>query len=193
MVQWWSKAHDVVLELKMTRTDLENLVRQSDEEYVFRGQLREFLGLVSKHEVPLLVFSAGLGDVIHQLMKNHNLWTKDMALVSNMMVFDKYDVCVGFSEPLIHVLNKNEACLGNDLHAAKIDNRESVILMGDSIGDLKMADGIEHDVKLTIGFCNHDPEKLLELYKDAFDIVLTNDTSLEFMIRLISVLILNRH
>ena len=189
MVEWWTKSHEAIVELKMTRSDLKTMVEQSDKEYVFRDKLREFIELVAKLEIPLLVFSAGLGDVIHQLMTNHNLWKQDMALVSNTMVFDKNDVCVGFTEPLIHTLNKNEACLANDLHTAKIDNRESVILMGDSIGDLK----IKHDVKLTVGFCNHNPEKFLEIYKEAFDVVLTDDTSLEFLIRLFTALAIRRY
>ena len=60
--------------------------------------------------------------------------------------------------------------------------------MGDSLGDLRMADGVEHQVKLTIGFLNHDTEKLLEQYAGAYDIVILNDSSLEFVNLLISLL-----
>ena len=60
------------------------------------------------------------------------------------------------------------------------------MLLGDSLGDLKMSDGMPHDVKLSVGLLNHDHDKLIETYKDAFDIVLTHDTSLEFFIRLLT-------
>lgn len=51
-----------------------------------------------------------------------------------------------------------------------------------------MGDGVEHKVKLSIGFLNYDVEKQLDLYSDAFDIVLTNDTSLEFIIMLLALI-----
>lgn len=49
-----------------------------------------------------------------------------------------------------------------------------------------MADGIKCGVKLNVGFLNHDRENLEQKYLDAFDVVLTNDTSMEFVIRLIN-------
>ena len=87
--------------------------------------------------------------------------------------------------PIVHVLNKNEATALEGSHALKIKNRSSVVLLGDSIGDLKMADGMSHDVKLTVGFLNHDYHNLIKKYRESFDIVLTNDASLELFIRLV--------
>ena len=48
-----------------------------------------------------------------------------------------------------------------------------------------MADGMSHDVKLTVGFLNHDYHNLIKKYRESFDIVLTNDASLELFIRLV--------
>jgi HAD superfamily hydrolase (TIGR01544 family) len=184
MVEWWTGAHDAILELKITKQDVVQMVKEA--KFVFRPMLHEFIDLVTELKVPLLVFSAGLGDVIRETLNAY--WTDDINIVSNRMIFDSNDVCVGFKDPLIHVFNKNEAGIANEQHALRIQSRSSVILMGDSLGDLKMADGIKHDVKLTIGFLNHDMDRLLPSYLDAFDIVLTNDTSLEFMIILLNCL-----
>ena len=49
-----------------------------------------------------------------------------------------------------------------------------------------MADGIKSGVKLTVGFLNHDIDNLKQRYLDAFDVVLTNDTSMEFVIMLLN-------
>jgi hypothetical protein len=62
------------------------------------------------------------------------------------------------------------------------------ILLGDSIGDLKMAEGVKHETKLTIGFLNHDEEKLLEQYAAAFDVVILQDSPLDFINHLVAVL-----
>ncbi|KAJ3323836.1 hypothetical protein HDV06_001206 [Boothiomyces sp. JEL0866] len=185
MVEWWTTTHTLLQNAGLTRQDIKNMV--IEKPVTFRPLLHEFIELVSERKIPLLVFSAGLADVIETILVNNELWTDDMAIVSNRMIFEN-DVCVGFQDPLIHALNKNEAGMSENVHAQKVSNRDNVVLMGDSIGDLKMADGIRHDTKLTIGFLNHDVELLLEKYEQNFDVVLVNDTSLEFVIRLISAI-----
>lgn len=104
------------------------------------------------------------------------------------MIFDNEGICVGFNDPLIHVFNKNEANVIKTSHYTSIKQRRNVILLGDSIGDLKMADGLDHDVTLTIGFLNHDTEELIESYMDKFDIVVTNDSSFEMVCDLLDII-----
>ena len=53
--------------------------------------------------------------------------------------------------------------------------------MGDSLGDLRMADGIPHEIKLTIGYLNHNEQELLDDYSKSFDIVILKDSSLDFI------------
>ena len=53
--------------------------------------------------------------------------------------------------------------------------------MGDSLGDMGMAEGVKHETLLSIGFLNHDVERLLPLYIDKFDIVITNDSSMNLV------------
>lgn len=192
MEEWWEGAHGAIVEIKMSHSDIEQIVK--DAKFVFRSLLNEFIASLKKAGIPLLVFSAGLGDIIEEILKTQQI--EDVEIISNRMRFDSNGICTGFEEPLcklsdnesnslVHVLNKNEAAVIGP-HATKIKNRGSVVLLGDSLGDLKMADGMPHDVKLTVGLLNHDYDTLSEKYLESFDIVLTNDTSLEFFIRLIS-------
>ena len=60
------------------------------------------------------------------------------------------------------------------------------LLQGDSIGDLHMSANVKHNIQLTIGFLNHDQERLMEQYSNAFDILILNDGSLEWITSLIS-------
>lgn len=53
--------------------------------------------------------------------------------------------------------------------------------MGDSLGDLRMGEGLTHDTQLTIGFLNHDQESLLGSYAEAFDVVVLNDAPMNFI------------
>lgn len=67
------------------------------------------------------------------------------------------------------------------LHTYQVAHRANVILMGDSLGDLKMSHGIDHDVCLTVGFLNHDTEALLPQYRAAYDIVLLHDAPMHWV------------
>ena len=61
----------------------------------------------------------------------------------------------GFCGTLIHVFNKNENALHKSDYFEKLMHRDSIILLGDSLGDLRMAHGAPecHNV-LTFGFLN---------------------------------------
>ena len=59
--------------------------------------------------------------------------------------------------------------------------RKNIILVGDSEGDVKMADGIDANVVFKIGFLNQNVEKLLDKYLEIYDIVLLNDPDMKFV------------
>lgn len=60
-----------------------------------------------------------------------------------------------FKGELIHIYNKREGALLNTGHFQELRTRPNVLLLGDSLGDLNMADGVQ-DMEniLKIGFLN---------------------------------------
>lgn len=65
-----------------------------------------------------------------------------------------------FKGELIHIYNKREGALLNTGHFQELRTRPNVLLMGDSLGDLTMADGVQ-DMEniLKIGFLNDKVHK----------------------------------
>ena len=126
MVEWWQKAHELIIASNLTKQKLDSIIE--DTKVIFRPRLKELVQLVTKLDIPMLVFSAGLGDVIHRMLSNEKLWTQDMAIVSNMMIWEN-DVLVGFKDPLIHVFNKDEAMVHETPHAAKVAHRDNIVLV----------------------------------------------------------------
>ena len=63
---------------------------------------------------------------------------------------------VGFvGEEIIHTFNKNENAIHSSDYFYNIRHRENLLLMGDSLGDLRMAEGADHvECILKIGFLN---------------------------------------
>lgn len=78
------------------------------------------------------------------------------------------------------MFNKHDGSLKNTEYFNQLKNNSNIILLGDSQGDLKMADGVanvEHILK--IGYLNDRVDELLEKYMDSYDIVLVRDESLD--------------
>ena len=63
---------------------------------------------------------------------------------------------IGFEgDKIIHTFNKNEHAIHSSDYFYNIKHRENLLLLGDSLGDLKMAEGAEHvECSLKIGFLN---------------------------------------
>lgn len=87
-----------------------------------------------------------------------------------------------FASQLIHSLNKNASVLIDTpfWRQCQLEKRHNILLLGDSLGDASMADGLDYkdDEIVRIGFLNDRVDEKLDLYLQHFDVVLTNDSSL---------------
>lgn len=72
-----------------------------------------------------------------------------------MSVLFAQGVLTHFKGPLIHTYNKNNSVLQGTEYFQQLSTRTSIILLGDSMGDLTMADGVPSvENILKIGFLN---------------------------------------
>ncbi|GAA5810364.1 hypothetical protein MFLAVUS_003785 [Mucor flavus] len=183
MMKWWTEAHASLVAQKLNKTDLRIMAEQARLE--IRPGVDKILVDCKETDIPFLVFSAGIGNIIEEILKGANMFYDNMHIVSNMMVFDDNDVCVDFKEPLIHVFNKSEFQLETSPYYKMIEERGNVILMGDSLGDLQMSKGVKHDLCFNIGFLNHDIKSLEPSYFNAFDLVIEGDANMNPVIELL--------
>ncbi len=77
-------------------------------------------------------------------------------VVSNFLAFDGDGNVTGIDGEMVHIFNKNENAIHDSPYFKKLEGRGNVVLMGDSMGDLQMADGVpDADAAvLKIGFLN---------------------------------------
>ena len=74
-------------------------------------------------------------------------------MISNFLQYDSNGLLNGLQEKLIHTFNKNEHALEGTDYYNLVKERDHVIVMGDSLGDAKMADGVPSSSHvLKIGF-----------------------------------------
>jgi 5'-nucleotidase len=186
MIQWWNEAHTNIVAQKLKREDLVHMAEQARLE--LRPGVERVLKGCRDTNVPFLVFSAGIGNIIEEILKQANLFYENMHIVSNMMEINEKEEIVDFKEPLIHVFNKSEFQLETSPYHKLIEERGNVILMGDSLGDLQMSQGVKHDLCFNIGFLNHDIKTLEQAYTDSFDLVIEGDANMEPVIELLNTI-----
>ncbi|KAK7097688.1 hypothetical protein V1264_004629 [Littorina saxatilis] len=177
MIEWWTNGHALITNSHLTRDLLRTIVRDSSSH--LRDGCTWFFEQLHKHEIPLLIFSAGLGDIITEVVSHQAVLYDNMKIVSNFLDFDETGKVVGFVGDMIHVYNKNEHAVHSSDYFENIKHRENLMLLGDSLGDLRMAEGAEDVVcLLKVGFLNFKVEENLEQYKESYDIVIVQDQSM---------------
>ncbi|VDO33786.1 unnamed protein product [Brugia timori] len=179
MEDWWRTSHEHIIKTGFTKKMIQKFVAEAKLE--LKEGAEELMLMLRDHNVPLIIFSAGIGNVIDFfLRKELGRFPNNIHIVSNMMKYDENDVAVAFSEPLIHTFCKNSAVISRyGSLFSEISSRTCVLLMGDSLGDSKMDVGLEcEQVALKIGFLNYNDETLLAKYLDGYDIVLLDDQTM---------------
>ncbi|ELK35177.1 Cytosolic 5'-nucleotidase 3 [Myotis davidii] len=178
MVEWYTKSHHLLVEQGIPRAKLKEIVAESD--IMLKEGYENFFDKLQQHSIPVFIFSAGIGDVLEEIIRQAGVYYSNVKVVSNFMDFDDNGMLKGFKGDLIHVFNKHDGALKNTDYFNQLKDNSNIILLGDSQGDLRMADGVanvEHILK--IGYLNDKVDELLDKYMDSYDIVLVKEESLE--------------
>ncbi|CAN2389684.1 Cytosolic 5'-nucleotidase 3A [Pristimantis euphronides] len=178
MIEWYTKSHTLLIEQRFQRDKLEEVIRDSD--IMLKEGYETFFDKMNEHAIPVFIFSAGLGDVLEETIRQSGVYYPNIKVVSNFMDFDDNGVIKGFKGELIHVYNKHDGALRRTEYFSHLKPNSNIILLGDSLGDLSMADGVPNvENILKIGYLNDKVEELIEKYMDSYDIVLIKDDTLD--------------
>lgn len=91
MEDWWRKSHEHIVQTKFTYEEIEQLVVNARVH--LRDAAVEFVRSVEAHNVPLIVFSAGIGNIIEIILKKYlGHVPQTLHVISNLMSFDD-EVC----------------------------------------------------------------------------------------------------
>lgn len=175
MVEWWEKTRDLCKGFAFIEQELKDLAKEYKES--FRDNAKNMFKTLYDKNIPCLVFSAGCGNSVDAMLEAADVKYPNVKTISNFLKITN-GLVDGFVGDIIHVMNKNEAVIKDTEYYNLVRDRENVILMGDSLGDACMADGISHKKKLKIGFLCNNVEQSLPNYKNNFDIVIVNDQTM---------------
>jgi len=143
----------------------------------------DFLKFLYKNNIPLIIMSAGVGNVIEFFLKNNNCLYDNIYIASNKIIF-KDGKIKSFDNHIIHSLNKNEISIPNNF-SHKLSERNTVILIGDQTTDINMAQKSNDKDVISIGFYIDEKTTSLSTLNSIFDIVAHPNESYNDLINLL--------
>uniref|UniRef100_A0A0A9YU79 5'-nucleotidase n=1 Tax=Lygus hesperus TaxID=30085 RepID=A0A0A9YU79_LYGHE len=178
MVEWWKLNEKLFTGLPYSESEIDIAVNKADVQLRV-GSDDAFRKLHDSH-VPTLVFSAGLGPVVSSILRHYDILYDNVHVISNFFEVENGTI-TGFNNgTILHIYNKNQHAIENSDYFKELSHRPNVILMGDSIGDANMNEGVQGAGEvLKIGFLSIHIDDYLPQYLDKFDIVLLDDQTMD--------------
>ena len=174
MEKWYGDCMNLYYKYGLTKENLIKSIKQS--KLLFRKGAKEFLQKCFQNNIPVIILSAGIGNVIEQFLKENNCYFENMYIISNFIEFNTEGKMKKFNQAnMIHTLNKTmEGHLPKQI-LQKLQDKEYAILIGDLVEDEQMIEKNKWNKTLKIGILNKKIEENLEVYQNHFDIVLTEE------------------
>lgn len=174
MEKWYSECMDLYYEYNLTKEKLTQSIKKS--KLIFRKGAKEILQRCFEENIPVIILSAGIGNVIEQFLKENGCYFDNMYIISNFIKFNLDGRMRKFDNlTMIHSLNKTMKGNLPENIKQKLKDKQYSILIGDLVEDEKMIAPTRWDTTLKIGILNKKIEENLEIYKKHFDIVLTSE------------------
>ena len=148
-----------------------------------RDGVKDFLKEMKNKNIPVIIMSAGLGNLIKEFIKKESILYDNIYIVSNFLSFKNDEAYIDKTK-LISPSNKEYMYLPDDIKKI-IEEKNHILLLGDLAEDIKMIDEKLRNKTLAIGFLDKNIEENIDVYNKKFDIVLTNNETFETINELI--------
>lgn len=185
-VRWWSTNLDYYKKSKLKWSDL---ALEVEEAIPARPGAIELFNICSKKEIPIIIVSAGIKDVIELWCEKFEIYPQ--IILSTNLYFDPDGYISGWDKgSLVHNLNKNTVCREYLKEVQK--KRPYAILLGDSLDDAAIVDSSDNILKFFIDDSHHEEIKdkhscSREKAFEKFDIILEGG-DLESIVRVMEFL-----
>ena len=150
MKEWYSQSLSLYFGEKFTKDSIDEMVRRTKSNLLLRRKAIEYLELLMKLDITVVIESGGIGQFIEGYLKvylpNYERYKneKKIIIVSNMFKFDDNNGCVGLE------FNKADF-LGNVVNQ-ELPDLKYVMVLGDNLGDADSIKKINVPEENVIGF-----------------------------------------
>lgn len=173
MDEWYKKDIETLKKFNITE-EMINYSAYNEDGMSLRDGAKEFLKEMNQREIPIIIVSAGVGNIIQQFLIKNECNFSNIYICSNFLEFNCGIVQGVRDDNFIHPLNKNEVSYSKNIQE-KVANRNNVVLLGNNVSDTNMASNTKFNYK--IGFLDEKVDDRLSAFKNTYDVVCTNNTS----------------
>ncbi len=175
MKEWYGRMLQLVEKYGLNEGIIKEVARMKDLMFLRNGA-EDFLHICRKKGIPVIIVSAGIGNIIEEFLRYHEC-LENVTIIANFIGFEN-GVISGFSKHRIHSANKGQICSMKKVQRI-VYNREHAIMLGDSVDDIKMVPEEKREQTIKVGFLDKEVEERLPDYRQEFDMVCANNCSLE--------------
>lgn len=173
--EWYYKNMDLLYKFNLTYDILVNCSNHSNTK--FRSGFKSFLIKLYQKNIPIIILSAGIGNVITELLKANNCLYNNIHIISNFIKFDDNKM-LPFNDKIIHSSNKDINVLPIDF-ANRIKDKDYILLFGNLIEDLNMVNKKDLSRTISFGFLEKNVNENIHRYRNSYDVVLTDNSSFD--------------
>jgi len=182
MKEWANKSF-TLLSKYLTQGILDKALKNANIH--FRKGAKEFLIKMNNMNIPVIIMSSGVGNIIEAFLKKEGCLFNNIEIVSNFFEFQDEIAHIDL-DSIMATLNKEYRKIPQNVRN-KLEQKENALLFGDLIEDIKMANEEKLSNTITFGFLDANVEQNLEAYKNNFDIVITDDNNFNDVIKILNI------
>ncbi len=161
---------DLLHEKNLTNKIIKGAIEKTDLQ--LRDGAKEFLRKMNEMDIPVIIISCSIGNVIKEYLKFNNCNYENIYIYANYCDIDKKQNDIYTVTPV----SKQKVTFSKNIEDI-IVTKEYILLLGDVVDDVNMVTKEKLEQTITVGFLDKKIEQELELYKSTFDIVLTDNAS----------------
>lgn len=171
MKEWLEKNLDIFVKCHITEEDIKEISTAKDC-MSLRKEAKSFFEYASENNIPIIIVSAGIADIIENFLFANNLFTKNVHVISNKLKYEDGRL-IGLENESIHSLNKSKVKFPSSVKST-IEKKEKIYLFGDNVEDTLLTPKDKETQTFKIGFLDRSAK--LEEFQKAFDKVIKNGT-----------------
>lgn len=187
MYERWEKHFNLIVQSWLTKEIIDEIV--ATRSLRFREWSPLFFDILKQNNIPLVIISASIGDMINTYLLQEWFLSPNIHVVSNFFEYDDNGKTIGVKKTIVHSMNKSEVILDQFDFFDDIKERKNILLLWDSLDDIYMADGFVYDNIIKVGFLNADTPEQRVAFLKVYDVVIVGDGDMGWVNTLIQKLL----
>lgn len=190
--EWFMKSFELYIKQKIPKSEFIHMVKEAynTNKFFFRKNLKEFIQRLIEYDIPLIIISGGIKEIIEILLREYlqELYTeltkkKLLTILANHFTYDSNNFINGITTPIVYTFNKSTFVFEV---VNSYRNVDTVVVLGDHLNDYDSIKEANVPNTIGVGFINVDPSRECDLkeidkYNKVYDCSILYDGSFNYV------------